>query len=66
MYLTMCAHMYTRYVKDDTKLVISKIEDLAENKLLADKMFTLTLKINIWMIVVGVPLIETRCYKSFC
>lgn len=63
MYLTMCAHMYTRYVKDDTKLVISKIEDLAENKLLADKM---TLKINIWMIVVGVPLIETRCYKSFC
>lgn len=58
--------MYTRYVKGDTKLVISKIEDLAENKLLADKIFTLTLKINVWMIVVGVPLIETYCYKSFC
>lgn len=57
MYLTMCAHMYTRYVKDDTKLVISKIEDLAENKLLAHKIFTLTLKINVWMIVVGVPLL---------
>lgn len=62
----MCAHMYTRYVKGDTKLVISKIEDLAENKLLADQIFTLTLKINVWMMVVGVPLIETRCYKSFC
>lgn len=57
--------MYTRYVKGDTKLVIPKIEDLTENKLLADKIFTLKLRINVWMIVVGVPLVETRCYKSF-
>lgn len=62
----MCAHMYTRYVKGDTKLVIPKIEDLTENKLLADKIFTLKLRINVWMIVVGVSLVETRCYKSFC